>query len=100
MVRPSDIMRVVPVIDSCFVNHLFTWGDAPELRWAANNTKLIRYGRKPGQADDADLGNFVYGKIEAKSRKTDPFMALVMAMTLEDGIITRRRHHNLDVITV
>ena len=41
MVRPSDIMKVATVIDSCFVNNWFVWGDAPELRWATNNTKLI-----------------------------------------------------------
>ena len=86
LIRPSDIMRVAPVIDSCFANQWFSWGDAPELRWATNNTKLIRYGRKVGQPDDADLGNYVYGKIEAKSRKTDPFMALVASMTVESEL--------------
>ena len=90
LVRPSDIMRVAPVIDSVFANQNFAWDDAPELRWAANNTKLIRYGRKLGTSGDADIGNYVYGKIEAKSRKTDPFMALVAAMTIEDRIIERR----------
>lgn len=101
LVRPSDVMRISPVIDSCFANQWFTWGDAPELRWATNNTKLIRHGRKIGGADDADMGNFVYGKIEAKSRKTDPFMALVAAMTIEDRIIERRsgKRRQLDVIT-
>ncbi len=100
MVRPSDIMRIAPVIDSCFANQWLTWGDAPELRWAANNTKLIRYGRKLGSSDDADVGNFVYGKIEAKSRKTDPFMAFVAAMTCEDMIIERRASRRmLDVAT-
>lgn len=93
MVRPSDIMKVATVIDSCFVNNWFVWGDAPELRWATNNTKLIRYGRKPGKEDDADMGNYVYGKIEAKSRKTDPFMALVAAMTVEDVLPQRRIVH-------
>lgn len=88
MVRPSDIMRVASVIDSCFVNHWFVWGDSPELRWAANNTKLVRHGRRPGREDDMDLGNFVYGKIEAKSRKTDPFMALVASMVVEDVLPT------------
>lgn len=48
--------------------------------------KMIPYGRKPGKKDDADIGNYVYGKIEAKSRKTDPFMALVASMTIEDMI--------------
>jgi phage terminase large subunit-like protein len=101
LVRPSDIMRVAPVIDSCFANQWFTWGDAPELRWATNNTKLIRYGRKIGQQSDQDLGNYVYGKIEAKSRKTDPFMALAAAMTCEDQIIERRTkpRRKLDVAT-
>lgn len=83
LVRPSDIMKVVPVIDSCFANQWFTWGDNPVLRWAVNNTKLIRHGRKLG-SEDADVGNFVYGKIEAKSRKTDPFMALAASMTVEE----------------
>jgi len=101
LVRPSDIMRVAPVIDSCFANQYFSWDDAPELRWAANNTKLIRYGRKPGAAGDADLGNYVYGKIEAKSRKTDPFMAMVASMTIEDMIVERRtgKRKILDVAT-
>ncbi len=101
LVRPSDIMRAAPVIDSCFANQWFVWGDAPELRWATNNTKLIRYGRRVGAADDQDIGNYVYGKIEAKSRKTDPFMALVAAMTIEDQVIERRtnRRRRLDVVT-
>lgn len=34
----------------------------------------------------ADIGNFVYAKIEAKSRKTDPFMALAASMTVEDDL--------------
>lgn len=79
LVRPSDIMKIQPVIDSCFNNHLFVWGDNAPLRWATNNCKLIRVGKKTGE----DIGNFVYGKIEAKSRKTDPFMALVAAMSIE-----------------
>lgn len=79
LVRPSDIMMVVPVIDSCFAKRGFVWGDDPVLRWAANNTKLIRAGKRVGN----DTGNFVYGKIEGRSRKTDPFMALAHAMTLE-----------------
>lgn len=86
MVRPSDIMKVVPVIDSCFANDYFVWGDNPTLRWAANNTKMIRHGRRLGKEDDADIGNYVYAKIEAKSRKTDPFMALAASMTIEDSI--------------
>jgi phage terminase large subunit-like protein len=84
LVRPSDIMKVVPIIDSCFANQYFIWGNQPLLRWAANNTKLIASGKKQG----TDTGNFYYGKIEAKSRKTDPFMALVHSMCIEDVLGT------------
>lgn len=82
LVRPSDIMKIVPVIDSVFVNHYFYWGDNPLLRWATNNTKLIASGKKQG----TDTGNFYYGKIEAKSRKTDPFMAVVHSVVIEDWL--------------
>lgn len=82
LVRPSDIMKMQPVINSCFNNGYFTWGDCPPLRWATNNTKLIRAGRKEG----TDTGNMYFGKIEAKSRKTDPFMSLVASMSIEDAL--------------
>lgn len=80
LVRPSDIMRVEPLIQECFDRQQFTWGDCPPLRWAVNNTKRVRSSRQAG----VDTGNFIYAKIEAKSRKTDPFMALVASMTVED----------------
>lgn len=76
LVRPSDIMKVHPVIESTFANQNFIWGDNPPLRWAANNTKLLRN----------TSGNFYYGKIEPKSRKTDPFLALVASMVIEDEL--------------
>lgn len=80
LVRPSDIMRVEPLVQECFDRQQFIWGDCPPLRWAVNNTKRVRSSRQAG----VDTGNFIYAKIEAKSRKTDPFMALVAAMTAED----------------
>ena len=79
LVRPSDIMQVEPVVQECFNRQLFSWGDVPHLRWAVNNTKRVRSSRKEG----SDTGNFIYAKIEAKSRKTDSFMALVASMTIE-----------------
>ena len=79
LVQPSDIMKVEPVIQECFNRRLFTWGDVPHLRWAVQNTKRVRSSRKLG----SDTGNFYYAKIEAKSRKTDPFMALVASMVIE-----------------
>lgn len=82
LVRPSDIMMVDPVIQECFDRKLFTWGDQPHLRWAVNNTKRVRSSKKMG----VDTGNFIYAKIEGKSRKTDPFMALVASMTIESAL--------------
>lgn len=79
LVRPSDIMQVEPVIQECFDRELFTWGDNPCLRWAVNNTKRVRSSRSMG----VDTGNFIYAKIDAKSRKTDPWMALVASMVVE-----------------
>lgn len=79
LVRPNDIMIVDPVIQDCFNRGLFAWGNVPHLRWAVNNTKRVRSSRKIG----AETGNFYYAKIEAKSRKTDPFMALAASMVIE-----------------
>ena len=84
LIRPSDIMQVEPVVQECFDRELFYWGNNPPLRWAVNNTKRVRSSKKAG----CDTGNFIYAKIEAKSRKTDPFMALVASMVAEPVIGT------------
>ncbi len=81
-IRPSDIFQIIPVIDSVFTNKKFIWGDQPLMRWAAWNTKKMRRGRIEG----TDTGNFYYAKIEAKSRKTDPWMSIVHSMTLENKL--------------
>ncbi len=72
-VRPLNQAMVVSVIASAFINHRFIWGDNPLMRWAVNNTKLVSEGVNKSK------GNYTYGKIEEKSRKNDPFMALVAA---------------------
>lgn len=82
LVRPSDIMQVEPVIQECFDRGLFTWGDNPQLRWAVNNTKRVRSAKRMG----SDTGNYYYAKIEGKSRKTDPWMALVASMVAEPAL--------------
>ena len=79
LILPSDIMQVEPVIQECFDRELYHWGNNPPLRWAVNNTKRVRSSKKAG----CDTGNFIYAKIEAKSRKTDPFMALVASQIVE-----------------
>ncbi|MGC7872601.1 hypothetical protein ACPUYX_13860 [Desulfosporosinus sp. SYSU MS00001] len=67
---------------SVFTNQQFIWGDYPPLRWAAWNTKKVRRGREEG----TDTGNYYYAKIEAKSRKTDPWMAVVHSMCIENEL--------------
>ena len=67
--RPSDEMLNIPIITSGFVSHKFVWGDNPLMRWATQNSKTIV----------SPAGNITYGKIEPKSRKTDPFKAFVAA---------------------
>lgn len=84
LIRPSDIMMVEPVIQECFDRQYFAWGDNPPLRWAVNNTKRVRSSKKAG----VDTGNYIYAKIEGKSRKTDPFMALVASMVIEQVLGT------------
>lgn len=81
LIRPSDIMQVDPIIQECFSRGYFSWGDNPCLRWATNNTKRVR-----SKKDGTDTGNYYYAKIEGKSRKTDPFMALVASMVCESAL--------------
>ena len=47
-----------------------------------NNAKGVRSGTRDG----TDTGNYYYAKIEGKSRKTDPFMALVASMVCESAL--------------
>lgn len=70
LTRPSDQMRIYPVVNSLFTNHTIVWGDNPLMRWYTNNTCL------KAEAHD----NYSFGKIEPKSRKTDGFMAFIAAM--------------------
>lgn len=86
LIRTTDIMQAAPIIDYCFDNDLFTWGDAPQLRWATNNTKRVRSRKNNDYGEKVDTGNFYYSKIEPRARKTDPFMALVASMTCEDQL--------------
>lgn len=81
LIKPTDIMKVEPIIQECFNRQLFSWGDVPHLRWAVQNTKRVKSGVRI--KSDIDTGNFIYSKIEPKARKTDPWMALVHSMVCE-----------------
>lgn len=78
-IRPSNHMRVQPIINSAFLTKSIIWGEDPMMRWCTNNTKLVPFAN----------GNYKYEKIEPKGRKTDAFMALVAAFCIEDMIPER-----------
>lgn len=75
LVRPSDIMKASPIINSVFVNQNLSWGNSPIMNWSTNNTKKI-----------LNNGNITYGKIEENYRKTDTFMSMVNAFTIAEDI--------------
>lgn len=79
LIRPSDIMKVAPVIGHIFAMHLIAWGTSKIMRWYTWNTKAVTDKK----------GNTTYEKIEEKSRKTDGFMAYVAAATEEEKIKQR-----------
>lgn len=68
--------KVAPLIDEAFANHKIIYGDDPMMRWYTNNTYV----------DIDKKGNKSYKKIEPKLRKTDGFMALVAAISIENEI--------------
>lgn len=72
LIRPTDKIKIEPVVDSAFRNQNVVYGDCPIMRWYTNNTKKVKTKK---------YGNYEYQKIEAKSRKTDGFFAFVAAMT-------------------
>lgn len=77
IVRPSDEMQLIPTLTSLFNNNRIAVGDDPLMRWCINNSKRVT----------SSAGNMTYGKIEAKSRKTDAFKALVAAEICRDELI-------------
>lgn len=88
LVKPNDIMKVQAMIGSLFISNRIIWGDDPLMRWFTNNTKL----------EPAPNNCFRYGKIEAKSRKTDGFMAFVASMTLEEELFESSELEFIDPI--
>lgn len=95
LIRPNDIMKVAPIINSVFVNKNFAWGTVsknginPIMCWYTNNTKKVEKN-----------GNITYEKIEPNYRKTDGFMSLVNAMVLSDEIKEKTKLVFLSPITI
>ena len=77
LVRPSDIMKIAPIITSDFANERVITGEDILFRWYVNNTKVV-YDNK---------GNMLFGKIEPKTRKIDGFMSYAHANTQRDLLV-------------
>ena len=73
---PMTHAKVAPLIEQSFAEETLVFGDDPVMRWAVNNT-CIEVDAK---------GNTTYHKIEPKTRKNDPFMAFVHALTKDNEL--------------
>jgi len=76
LLRPSDIVLNVPVIESLLVNEAISVGENPLWRWSANNTKLVM----------STNNNWTFAKIEPHARKNDVFMASAHALCIKDKL--------------
>ncbi|MBD5504121.1 MAG: hypothetical protein HDR09_20230 [Lachnospiraceae bacterium] len=77
LVRPSDKIKVEPIIDSAFRDHNIVYGDSQIMRWYTNNTK---------KAKSKKYGHYEYQKSEDSDKKTVGFFAFVAAMTQHELI--------------
>lgn len=89
-IRPRDEMKHIPLITSGFIQNSFCFGDVPVMRWAIQNSKTVV----------SPQGNITYGKIEPKSRKTDPFKAFVAAFCVSDVLNEYADGNSMPVLDV
>lgn len=81
--------KVAPLIESIFAEEQIVMGDNPTMRWYINNT-YQELDKK---------GNITYKKIEAKTRKTDGFFALIHALSKDEDLKEQTSYISLDVHT-
>lgn len=89
-IRPRDEMKNIPLITSGFIQNRFCFGDTPVMRWAIQNSTTVV----------SPQGNITYGKIEPKSRKTDPFKAFVAAFCVSDILDEYANGQEMQVLDV
>lgn len=77
LTKRVTIMRYSPVIISAFARKAVKWGKNQLMNWFVNNTYIV---------SDKD-GNIIFQKKEAKSRKTDGFMAFVSAVCAAGDLV-------------
>lgn len=84
IVRPRDISPMVTAIERGFLYNRFIWNNRM-LMWACFNTKVVPWQAKTTGKED--MGNRLYGKKNARFRKTDPFMAFVHSMCSSEELV-------------
>ena len=89
-IRPRDEMKRIPLITSGFIQHKYAVGDTPVFRWAVQNSMTVV----------SAAGNITYGKIEPKSRKTDPFKAFVAAEIVSDVLDEYNNNNAIPMLDV
>lgn len=68
--------KLAPLVDMMFANHNIVFGPDRMMRWYTNNVYV----------DIDPKGNKSYKKIDPEKRKTDGFMALIHALTLDEQL--------------
>lgn len=68
--------KLAPLVDMMFANHNIVYGDDRMMRWYTNNVYV----------DVDPKGNKSYKKIDPEKRKTDGFMAMIHALTLDEQL--------------
>ena len=86
LTKRVTVMRYAPVIVSAFNNQNVVWGGNPLMNWYTNNACI---------STDKD-GNMLFQKKEAKSRKTDGFMALVSAVCASENLTDSGENQSYD----
>lgn len=79
-------MRYVPVIIEAFDRQEVQWGENPLMSWYTYNTCISK----------DKSGNMIFEKKEARSRKTDGFMALVAAICASENLTDCGEEQNFD----
>lgn len=99
LIRPSDGIKAVPVMDKLFISKTLCYGDNPLMRWYVYNTKKVPASKVAKMLSGQDeKGNYNYAKIEPKSRKTDGFFAQVAAAAVRDVLDTEDNSFTLPTV--
>ncbi|MGX7099436.1 terminase TerL endonuclease subunit [Globicatella sanguinis] len=72
--------KLAPLVDMMFANHNIVYGPDRMMRWYTNNVYV----------DVDNKGNKSYKKIDPEKRKTDGFMALIHALSLDEQLDVRQ----------